>query len=125
MTEAELEAIEARANAATPGPWFDIDQFEEDYPVEIALTNDPGKYGHEQKRSEFTDADRDFIAHARTDIPTLVAEVRRLRAENTRQHAILGTCQACAHTVDNHWEDGCHEQGCDCDAAAYRATVYL
>lgn len=46
MTESELDAIEARANAATPGPWYDFS-----------------------------------IANSRADIPALIAEVRRLKAE--------------------------------------------
>lgn len=62
MTEDELRAIEARANAAMPGPWegFDNnpcdDYWAKDYP-----------------------ADAEFIARAREDIPRLVAEVRKLR----------------------------------------------
>ena len=33
------------------------------------------------------ESDRDFIAHARTDVPALVAEVERLAAENARLRA--------------------------------------
>lgn len=54
MNPDEVKAIEVREQAATPGPW---------------VTNGP-------------DADAEFIAHARADIPALVAEVRQLYADN-------------------------------------------
>lgn len=57
------------------------------------------------------------------DIVALIAEVRRLREENARQHSILGTCQGCAHNIDNHWEDGCREPNCLCPRKAYHALV--
>jgi hypothetical protein len=68
MTEDELQAIEARAAAATLGPWFG---------------QSTGIYGNGFQlvgRAPDTAAtDLEFIAAARTDIPALVAEVRRLR----------------------------------------------
>lgn len=98
----DLDAIEARANAATPGPWttiyrspdeLDGQRFDhgpsvpclvmspdcELHPVADASRNgtcaDPFSWGN----------DAEFIAHARTNIPALVAEVRRLRAESDDQ----------------------------------------
>ncbi len=52
LTDEELAAIEARADAATPGVGFS---------------------------QSWTWGDAVFVAYARTDIPRLVAEVRRLR----------------------------------------------
>jgi hypothetical protein len=67
----DLDAIEARANAATEGPW-----------------NDLGENGITQTAHVTRDVwtipvsveDVTFIAHARTDIPALISEVRRLQA---------------------------------------------
>lgn len=72
MTDDELAAIGARCEAATAGPWFD----------------DPGIGGirgpdHEDIVDDVTGMrraeDRDFTIHARSDVPALLAEVRRLR----------------------------------------------
>lgn len=87
MTEDELKAIEARAEAATPGPWETGEEVS--YPGRCAgiwpqgdtwniVTTDCGVYGPEL-------VDAVFIAHARTDVPALIAEVRRLRAENANR----------------------------------------
>lgn len=77
----DLDAIEARASKATEGPW----------------THEPSKYIRQRyvtTQSEsrtiwhatnevFEPADAEFIAHARTDVPALVARVRELEARNT------------------------------------------
>lgn len=88
MTEDQLSAIEARAKAATPGPWSTGGTF---------CPNDPeresvGVWGHIPSgcqsgerifpcppRMGMRPRDAYFVAHARTDVPYLVAEVRRLR----------------------------------------------
>lgn len=78
MTDKELDAVLARAEAATPGPWHATNQVRDDRVWQIEDVK------HED---EICDLDNDeraehnarFIAHARTDVPALVAEVRRLR----------------------------------------------
>lgn len=71
LTNDQLEAIRKRAEAATEGPW------------ETALLEDGWHVMHdgmivaEMYRKEAEDAE--FIAHARTDIPKLLAEIERLR----------------------------------------------
>src|SRR5689334_23740522 len=81
----DLDAIEARTNAATPGPWFN-DSHEiyagenTDIPAMsewIGETCDP-------RRPDHGAANAAFIAAARTDVPALVAEIRRLTAERDR-----------------------------------------
>ncbi len=71
MTNEDLLEIEARANAATPGPWMQSLRFhvvtDDSNCDDIAGTTFP--------------IDADFIAHARADIPPLVAEVRRLQVD--------------------------------------------
>lgn len=91
LTEQELAEIEERVNAATPGPWeicanpFDgSDDYNESWcPVEL-----PHPYieAHVTMHDRHLDrykkegvAIAQFIAHARTDVPALIAEVRRLR----------------------------------------------
>jgi hypothetical protein len=75
MTRNELDAIEARAHKATAGPWraalvgrlYDRWVIEPDRLAECA-------FGLRKQQ------DAAFIAAARTDVPALVAEVRRLTA---------------------------------------------
>lgn len=83
MTNEELQAIKARAEAATPGPWSKAWMW--DYRVTgdgvFALGEGPTTYGatlaHAAPQAE---RDAAFIAAARADVPALVAEVERLRA---------------------------------------------
>ena len=74
-----LAEIEALANAATEGPWTASGPFigavnapEEDDPI-FAEVN-----GEDDERAEL---DAEFIAHARTDVPALVAALRAVLAE--------------------------------------------
>ena len=76
MNDEQLSELEALANAATPGPWGEVAESGEwwlsgpdIYDDAVMSTND----------TEISQADVDFIAAARTDVPALVAEVRRLQ----------------------------------------------
>ena len=77
----DLDAIEARANEATPGPWV-VDRYDthrvfrrtECGPVAVA---DAGLH-------EDSTGNAAFIASARTDVPALIARVRELEAERER-----------------------------------------
>lgn len=69
MTELDLTAIKARAEAATEGPWHIIGGNEYVTGIGVGIGPDDG----------VTQADAEFIANARTDVPALVAEVERLR----------------------------------------------
>ena len=73
MTPEELAAIEARANAATLGPWTWAGSV-------IGIRH----------------LDAEFIAEARSDIQRLIADVRRLQAQ------IPGVvyCPQCVGSVD-------------------------
>ena len=72
----ELRAIEARVNATTPGPWRSIIEGRDQDSGSSFITTE----GEDIYLSGATDADQDFIAHARQDIVRLLAEVRRLSA---------------------------------------------
>ena len=90
MTDEELSEIEARANTATPGPWR-LDG------LEVVMM------GVRERLAVLRRGDlplgehvlsADFIAHAREDVPRLVAEVKRLRAlvdraERIREGALI------------------------------------
>jgi hypothetical protein len=83
-----LDAIEARANAATPGPWA---VYEKPDPWGYWAVQDAdgkdvfddGSAGAEYGQT-CSIADRDFLVAARTDVPALVARVRELEAECER-----------------------------------------
>ena len=90
LTEAELAVIERRASAATAGPWqafvegrdhFGGDNFirtggDDDEAPDMYVTL---SYWDNERPVAAGAADLDFIANAKQDIPTLIAEVRRLR----------------------------------------------
>ena len=139
----DLDAIEARAEAATEGPWH---WFGNTASQQLGLgywrkgwgrctVMDFARWGMQSARPRFSDADAmmhdadamaiwevnpratrasdpslyrhdvigirhpdaEFIAHARTDVPVLVAEVRRLTAEvehwKSRRDAAVETCR--------------------------------
>lgn len=92
MTNDELKAIKSRADAATAGPWeaevrqdrsddeprvygintaYDDPDCDPKYPRRIRLVETDSGY-YPPKRE-----DAEFMAHARTDVPALVAEVER------------------------------------------------
>jgi hypothetical protein len=91
ITDAELDAIAARADAATSGPWESFvegrdacggDSFIrigglDDAAPDLYLTH----YFWVERPTPVPApvADLDFVAHARQDIPRLIAEIRRLR----------------------------------------------
>jgi len=71
--------IEARVNAATPGPWA-VDELGD---VETVPEFDLHRFDIMPEtiaRTELRKEDGEFIAHVRTDIPALLAMVREQRA---------------------------------------------
>lgn len=76
LTDERIGEIEARANAATEGEWKTCSG-------ELLWADEGCWIGR-----MFEDHDRQFVAHARSDIPALLSEVRRLRSELSRLHDI-------------------------------------
>ena len=90
-----LNEIEARANAATEGPWEWEGEAKAEWEiganslVPSRRPDDPVLYGYGYDASGIevkTPADAEFIAHARTDVPALVAALRAVLALHTAEH---------------------------------------
>ncbi|MHC0440949.1 hypothetical protein [Flavobacterium sp. 3-210] len=89
MTDQDLKEIEDRCNAATKGPWTSfIEGRNHESGDSFIMTGIKegddicGKYrGEDIYLTGATNADQDFIAHARQDIPRLIQAVRQLRLE--------------------------------------------
>ena len=76
LTDADLAAMDARVLLTGAGPW-EPRRGNNDGIVRVL-----GMAGHYQRLADCygNEALAEFIAHARDDVPRLVAEVRRLRA---------------------------------------------
>jgi len=93
MTKKELEAIEAREQAASPGPWeARIWNINWEITYYVSMPNDILKvscytledHEREDENYRYVNDNAEFIAHARQDIPALIAENKRLNAELER-----------------------------------------
>lgn len=91
LTDAELDAIEALCDAATPGPWTCDPRgrvvFATGAKTRIAAVESldgpdgPRVPGRQADRARERRANGQLMANAREDVPRLLAEVRRLRAK--------------------------------------------
>lgn len=95
LSDAELADIETRVQAASPGPWRSWIEGRDHFGGDSVVSTANGEFYFyvrtyledrptEEHRQQSA-ADQDFIAHARDDIPRLIAEIRRLRALATQQ----------------------------------------
>lgn len=88
MDSQRLAEIEARCEAATEGPWEVA--WKTDFIWQ--LDGDGDRFGPIAE-AHYAEGNHDnnaaFIAHARDDVPDLLAEVRRLTAENEAMRDIL------------------------------------
>jgi hypothetical protein len=81
LSDDELNQMEERCNAATPGPWRSFIERRDHYSGNsFVMTGPPEDRGPDLDFAS-RDADYDFVAHARQDIPRLLEEVRRLRRQ--------------------------------------------
>jgi nicotinamide mononucleotide adenylyltransferase len=89
LTADQLATIQARADAATDGPW----QANTRIGVVTNQADDPLAVfgGSAQDR-----ADAEFTAHAREDVPALLAEIQRLKTQ--RKYLITQLAQRDAET---------------------------
>lgn len=95
MTDDKLAAIEQRVQAATPGPWHapGLGEVHTDHDAGVFIRRDEDGEG-DPIVADFCsypnwEGNAEFIAHAREDVPALLAEVRRLRAERDDVEVML------------------------------------
>lgn len=89
LTESELAEIRARMDAATPGPWVKVNAFSsypecDDKDLHFAIHDSQSNqiaFVEENYWVEDYEADSNFIAHARTDVPRLLAHIEALEAK--------------------------------------------
>lgn len=116
LTDQQLADIRQRAEAATPGPWHLDEDDAEIWSADHSMVADIWEPTHASMNGE-------FIAHARQDVPALLAEVARLRA----QLAGVWPC-VCSHLPDQHRYDTaigrnfCRSCGSDEDLHDYAAA---
>lgn len=114
ISDSDIAAMEARARAATEGPWrsnWRIDD-REDRLDDIATVSSVSSAVPDSQRmvvgilwydglhSACRENDAEFIAHARTDVPALIAEVRRLQREVAAGRRAQATIKALQQTID-------------------------
>ena len=140
-TALDLDAIETRANAATPGPWgfYDGDNYA-DVAADLQQTS-PGSYSYREKIARLEDenywddlahedddedrapeqmaANAAFIAHAREDVPALLAEIRRLRQAltATRTKTLIEEADAIVQHCPDHGPQDQNGVWMDCHCA--------
>jgi hypothetical protein len=72
----DMDAIRQRCIMATPGPWKSyVEGRDHDSGSSFIMTS-----GEDIELIGASVADQDFIAHARQDVPQLLAEIQRLKA---------------------------------------------
>ncbi len=113
-----LRQIQARADAATPGPWeaccYDSghSRFEMSCSVITSEVGDTiadldGRLDNERLARDDGQADAAFIAHARQDVPALVAALRTVL--DLHQPGIaygVSVCQTCSQVKgQDEWDD--------------------
>lgn len=94
MTKEELQAIKARCEAATPGPWEEVAESGEWW---IIGAHENANYVVDT--SGTSQGNIEFITHARADVPALVAEVERLNAALTLEGELMAATHAHAGAV--------------------------
>lgn len=111
LTTTQEQAIRSRLNAATEGPWEQGGRSIEAGPPTYAevVSVDVECMGHCYGGVGLgiqREADAQFMAHAREDIPALLAEVHRLRAELAKAREVTDEkVERAARALAAHWTD--------------------
>jgi len=81
MNEYEIQEIQLRCDATTAGPWVSyVEGRDHTSGSDFIMTGVGENRGEDIELTGATDADQDFIAHAKQDIPRLIGEINRLKA---------------------------------------------
>lgn len=105
----DLDAIRARVDAATEGPWewsansddrFFVTGGGEGAAVNIEVDSHDGNWSMSRQRMQ---ADAQFIATARTDVPALLDEVERLRPVAEAAAAVVAVLRGKGWKPENEW----------------------
>jgi hypothetical protein len=107
VTETELNELQKLADAATPGPWF-VDGCSMCCGVSQGSSYRDRGHAIDGGAGDWLTVDATFVAKARTAVPALIAEVRRLRSvlkgcedALTERHAEIARLMA---ELDMHYE---------------------
>jgi hypothetical protein len=135
----DLDAVEARCNAATPGPWTPCAHWRKDHcgcgkhpgyiwsgdgeqcVAQMGCQPDDAGQAYPEPDEAHSRANARFIAAARSDVPAIVREVRRLR------EAVAHADDALRRVNDGHSgdeESGEHDPDCrQCLVDSARAHI--
>lgn len=81
VTLEELAEIEVRCRRASAAPWRSmVEGRDHTSGSSFIMTGPTDARGPDIELSGCTTDDQDFVAHAREDVPRLIAEIRRLRS---------------------------------------------
>lgn len=96
----DIDEIEARLKAATPGPW--LVAYDADHPMNGGMPFNfvVATIGNDTIAEDLCGYDARFIAHAPEDVAALIAEVRMLRAENARLREAVPSVTVAEHVRD-------------------------
>jgi hypothetical protein len=122
VSDIDLKAIKERCEKATKGPWHSMSAgnctMENGLLAGIAEVTglprpwNPAWVGWQNAKNYFKtfmrQEDADFVAHAREDIPALLAEVATARKERDDLKAELRDVLCCVSQIFNGWR-GCEE----------------
>jgi hypothetical protein len=102
MSDIDLDAIRQREAKATKGPWWQGPHYRCD------VDSPSGNVRSFAVYTPQAEADAEFIANARTDIPSLLSALEESRAEVARLNDL---CATCGHPLSSH-DTGPSEDGC-------------
>ena len=101
----DLDAIRARCEAATPGPWelHDSGDSWRVYAQDEIVFDDGSAAG--EYCTKCNEQDRDFFIAARTDVPALLAHVDELEAAWRNERATFASCNRARQHCERECED--------------------
>ena len=83
LSEKKIEEIKKRCDAARPGPWKSyVEGRDHDSGSNFIMIGEGASRSDDDiELLGETVEDQDFVAHAREDIPALIAEIERLKTD--------------------------------------------